>query len=200
MDDKTINSKFDELNNKINLIEINENNLDDALKSKINSGSSDETLSSSVAWGNITGTLDDQSDLVTNLNNKANKDGSNINVSQYQALLNNMQRVAMGETKSNKQAVVVSSYLSNDGKTWYRIWSDGWKECGIFVNTGTWGGTEIQLPVVFENTNYNVSIGLLSSLDSNFTAMTLSIYSKTKSSVYMYVNQNFQKHIYCCGF
>ena len=122
--------------------------------------------------------------------NKANKDLSNVTYPTITA----------GSTTTGSGDRVIEHYISSDGLTWYRKWASGWKECGVFVNAGTWGGTEIQLPVTFQNTNFNVSLGLLTNQDTAFNAMTLGIYDKTVSSVSMYVNQNFQKHIYCCGY
>ena len=54
-------------------------------------------------------------------------------------------------SSQNNSAIVIDSYKS--GATWYRIWSDGWKECGSYVAiNGT--SLTITLPITFSDTNY----------------------------------------------
>jgi hypothetical protein len=56
---------------------------------------------------------------------------------------------------STKPAVVVTNYVN--GTTWYRIWSDGWKEQGGEF-TFTADENTITLPKAFSNTNYNIQV------------------------------------------
>lgn len=75
-------------------------------------------------------------------------------VSQVQSRLNNLTKPNNGQTISNKQAVVVESYLSSDGNTWYRKYSDGFIITGTrvigYVNTAN----TITLPISFTNAKF----------------------------------------------
>lgn len=99
------------------------------------------------------------------INDKANIDASNLttdNIDNWQNKLNdlpnlidiqNAQSVPVNVYLSG-QATVKQTYLSSDRKTWYRIWSDGWKECGGIITNTVAGPSLITLPVEFLNTNY----------------------------------------------
>ena len=54
-----------------------------------------------------------------------------------------------------RPAVVIQNYVN--GTSWYRIWSDGWKEQGGRVNVPSQNATvTCNFPVAFSNTNYTV--------------------------------------------
>ena len=79
--------------------------------------------------------------------NKANLDAGNLttdNIDSWQNKLNdlpnlidiqNAQSVSVNVYLSG-QATVKETYLSSDRLSWYRIWSDGWKECGGIATRG----------------------------------------------------------------
>ena len=103
-------------------------------------------------------------DPQTQINNKANFDASNLtndNIESWQNKLNQFLTTEtitsldgkIGTKNHNGQAVVVESYISSDKLTWYRIWSDGWKECGSYI-AGTLSGAQtktVQFPLLFIN-------------------------------------------------
>lgn len=108
----------------------------------------------SVSFADITGNATDNTNLSNELNSKANIDANNITVVSYQTKFNNMPQVSAGRTQTGKQAVVVDSYLSSDGLTWYRKWSDGWKECGFIYNNVSAARdltATINLPITFNS-------------------------------------------------
>ncbi len=80
------------------------------------------------SWGNITGTLSNQTDLGTALSNKADKDFSNCT-----------------------KPYIKTTYKS--GSSWYRIYSDGWCEMGGETTTRD---EEVTFPKTFADTTYNV--------------------------------------------
>ena len=53
---------------------------------------------------------------------------------------------------------VVETYMSSDGKTWYRKWASGVKECGLVVTgfDSETGYLSVDLPTTFNDTNYMV--------------------------------------------
>ena len=65
------------------------------------------------------------------------------------------------EEKFNSGAFVTETFRSEDGKSWYRIWSDGWIEQGGAIASlvqDTYTAATITLLTPFANTNYNVQI------------------------------------------
>ena len=58
--------------------------------------------------------------------------------------------------------LVVESYISSDGNTWYRKYASGWKECGGKVKTNAQLQADdyldmlVSLPIEFSNANYCV--------------------------------------------
>jgi hypothetical protein len=58
--------------------------------------------------------------------------------------------------------IVVESYISSDGNTWYRKYASGWKECGGKVKTSAEIGKGavldmlVSLPIEFSDANYCV--------------------------------------------
>ena len=76
-------------------------------------------------------------------------------------------KIALGTTLTNQNDTVVESYVSSDGKTWYRKWASGWKECGMEIqHSGSISGSGIAsqyitLPIEFSNTVYTVEMTTL---------------------------------------
>lgn len=135
-----------------------------------------------------------------NMNAKANINASNITVSSYQTKLNNMAQAGTGQTKQG-QAVVVESYLSSDGKTWYRIWSDNWKECGgCDIISSSWGDINVTLPVTFSNTNYTVILGLDSVAGDKISYNDIGLHNKTTTQIRMISSPGVIRQYYACGY
>ena len=122
-------------------------------------------------------------------------------VSQVQSRLNNLTKPNNGQTISNKQAVVVESYLSSDGKTWYRKWSDGWKECGFNNRTSTGYHSVVTLPLEFSNTNYCVLVTLYDNQsDSAVSYKDLCGQPNTTQSITLGNFGGLTSSVYCCGY
>lgn len=83
-------------------------------------------------------------------------------------------------------AYVVKTWRS--GSDWYRVWSNGFKECGFTYKQSS-NQTDvfkaISLPITFSDENYNV-LSQAFKLDKNsgYRAVTSNVYGKTTTSVY----------------
>lgn len=61
-------------------------------------------------------------------------------------------------TKRVGKHLCIESWVANDNSQWYRIYDDGWKECGgIDKNSG--GYQAIKLPLSFSDMNYVLVAG-----------------------------------------
>lgn len=91
----------------------------------------------------------------SNIANKANSDASNLtssNIQSWQNKLNdltNISNVGDADAYGVGQATVIETYLSRDKLTWYRVWSDGWKECGLRVSSDPSTQIVAALPITF---------------------------------------------------
>lgn len=95
-------------------------------------------------------------------------------------------------------AVVVENYV--DGKSWYRVWSDGWIEQGGYYNNSgnsDYGNRTITFLKPFSNSNYNFKRSSATQSTSTvpgstFYSIFLSTcyYSKTNSSITCQVDGN----------
>ena len=98
-------------------------------------------------------------------------------------------------------AKVVESFISSDGLTWYRIWSDGWKECGSTVSSSSGQGS-YTLPIAFSNTNYIVTGNIISGNSSNYGLAFTKSSNQTITFTKWYSGglsgDNFT--LYCCGY
>ena len=107
--------------------------------------------------------------LSAQLSTFAAKDGSNIsNISTWQNVLNDLTTPSLTDSTAHTQtgqATVIESYLSSDKRTWYRKWSDGWKECGgtIYV-AGNSSGTELVFPVNFTTKVKTINLTFVSGI------------------------------------
>ena len=61
-------------------------------------------------------------------------------------------------TEHSGPAIVIDSYYSDS--VWYRIWSDGWKECGGTVTSSSSGWRYVSMPCEFSNSNYSLLCNL----------------------------------------
>ena len=141
---------------------------------------------------NLEGAINDEISARQNADDlKSEKDASNLsdpNVLAWQNKLNNMTSPILGQVQQNKQAVVVESYISSDGLTWYRKWSDGWKECGgSFASNNV---VSIVFPIQFSNANYSATGSCVASSNTN-TIIVPKFYDRTvtgMNGVNMYMN------------
>jgi hypothetical protein len=112
--------------------------------------------------------------LLTELDNNVQVEAGDV-VTEYQpyngAIVNegyfyHRPKIDLNKT-INDNDFIIETYMSSDGKTWYRKWASGWKECGgIFTATGT-GLSEsssasvtldFTLPISFSATTYSVHL------------------------------------------
>lgn len=96
----------------------------------------------------------------------------------------------------NRPAVVVTNYVN--GTSWYRIWSDGWKEQGGLTSARSANDNlTITLLKTFANTNYTI-------IASNFgyfgTNESGSIHTKTTKNFQVYAWAGRQTSWYACGY
>ena len=127
------------------------------------------------------------------LNNKADKDLSNVS----------FPGVIYGHAVTGSGDRVVKIYMSNDGKTWYREWRSGWKDCGLILTGGSWGNKSVSLPVSFSKTNSYICVVTPTLPNSNtgtYTTRETSITSKTTNSITLWWDGTIGKQVYCCGY
>jgi hypothetical protein len=114
-------------------------------------------------------------------------------------------QITAGATLTNQNDTVVESYVSSDGKTWYRKWASGWKECGGYVTVKQ--NTEFVIPVTFST---NLWTALATVVVTGGESMSSIIIQTLKYSNYCALKvssgvqtiawyQNDIKY-YCCGF
>jgi hypothetical protein len=113
--------------------------------------------------------------------------------------------VALNTTRTGQNDTVVDYYMSSDGKTWYRKWASGWKECGGYVTVKQ--NTEFVIPLVFST---NLWTALATVVVTGAESMSSIIIQTLKYSNYCALKvssgvqtinwyQNDIKY-YCCGF
>ena len=139
-----------------------------------------------------TSQLTNDSDFVTtsDLSGYAVKDLSNVT---YPAN-------TKGSTTTGSGDRVIKTYISSDGKTWYRIWASGWKECGFIGITNTRNGTK-KLPVTFATSKYTV-IATYNYTTSENTPWYYNLYAEAYSVDYIRTGDfgGLTFNIYCCGY
>lgn len=144
------------------------------------------TISEGVYWGNVHGTLSNQTDLLAALNSKSNvADLATVaTTGDYEDLLNkptiptdteDLTNGAGYQTASDVSSAITSGIsgkantdLSNctkpyitetyvNGTSWYRVWSDGWCEQGGRLSSVTGTGFQtVILPLAYADTNYSL--------------------------------------------
>ena len=179
--------------------------------------------SGAPTWQNISGGTEVVNNLISNSTTsalsayqgrvldtcKAEVTASNLTnayVANWQTKLNDLSTPSLtdGSPHTNYgQAVVIESYLSSDKKTWYRVWSDGWKECGFtFSNGGTIRiDYTLNLPITFSNINYGIERTNASTASQNSSFRSISISSITTSSFKAtFSDAQYACKFYCCGY
>lgn len=97
--------------------------------------------------------------------------------------------------KNGLVAVVVENYVN--GTSWRRVWSDGWKEQGGFLNKD---GT-ITFTKAFSNTNYNLTFGGFNNTGANNEGIPRCI--KKTTTAFAYSSANYAHcpvDWYACGY
>lgn len=148
---------------------------------------------------NTTNIATNTSDINNLKTSKANNDLANVTYPSITA----------GSTTSGSGDRVVEQYLSSDGKTWYRKWASGWKECGFFVSGKKNTDIPVTAPITFSNTNYIIQMTNVwtssgahaGAWDSGgFTHKTTNSFIAVFTTWNSSVPTNVQCQIYCCGY
>lgn len=111
--------------------------------------------------------------------------------------------ITSGSTTTGSGDRVVEQYYSSDKKSWYRLWASGWKECGMFLSTGSsTTQTTYILPITFSDTYYTAVCSICGNSDgTNIAIQRMGLVSKTVSQVTAWGNNtNFTKYLYCAGY
>lgn len=110
-------------------------------------------------------------------------------------------------TKYAGSHIIVESWVSSDNKEWYRKWSDGWKECGVFVGSGGWSEFTVTLPVTFSNVYYTCVMGFQATNSaSSYPINQIGYEAKTVNTVKLFSSGlgvapgHPSKNLYCCGY
>ena len=148
---------------------------------------------------NTTNIATNTSDIATLKTSKANNDLANVTYPSITA----------GSTTSGSGDRVVEQYLSSDGKTWYRKWASGWKECGFFVSGKKNTDIPVTTPITFSNTNYIIQMTNVwtssgahagawapGGFPHKTTNSFIAVFTTWKSNV----PTNVQCQVYCCGY
>lgn len=140
---------------------------------------------------------------INNLNtNKANKDLSNVTYPTN----------TLGNTTTGAGDRIIETYISSDGKTRYRKWASGWKECWLVdYADGSASQITITLPLEFSNGNYYAIAHSNYPYELN-TYWSVRVISRTSTTIgisrgYMKQGEVFPSasvgitvDIYCCGY
>ena len=108
--------------------------------------------------------------------------------------------ISIGNTTTGAGDRVIQTYISSDGKTWYRKWASGWKECGGYSTTNADTTKAITLPLEFSNSNYIVSISTIATSGDQYLN-GISIANRTTTQITIF-NYDYGHSIlyYCCGY
>ena len=87
-----------------------------------------------------------------------------------------------------------------DGTSWYRLWSDGWKEQGGANISLTLGTNTITFLTPFSDVNYTIFKNAQDSGGGNTYARVQSFYNKTSSTVQTWADFNQIIDWYACGY
>ena len=134
-----------------------------------------------------------QTDIEVDINNITNdlNQLSNQVINIENSLLNKIKRYA------------TETWQSSDGLSWYTLYSDGWKECGISIDSVNQDTTTtINLPISFSDTNYFVLLQAKGGKRGS-TQYTngQSVNTRNISSLIITSDDySYGRFIYCCGY
>ena len=122
----------------------------------------------------------------------ADKNLSNITEAGVQVIKGNLAEVNEAVSQINTTLLTkLDTNHSNDtkpyvnqtyvnGASWYRVWSDGWKEQGGRVSFAA-NGTTVTFPKAFSNANYTLTLGFYSGNSTYFViGASVSSYNATR--------------------
>ena len=93
-----------------------------------------------------------------------------------------------GITHYNQNDTVVEYWISDDGKTWYRRYGSGWKECGGVITNTVAGPSLVALPLEFVGSDYSVLLTIRwdSTSTTSYWDKPLNVRDKTTNSFKYY--------------
>ena len=97
---------------------------------------------------------------------------------------------------------VIETYISSDGKTWYRKWASGWKECGLVFDHSA-GTTNKILPISFNSSNFIITA--VAWADTELLMCRTDVVSNNTIKIGFGIFNGSQiavsrARIYCCGY
>lgn len=93
---------------------------------------------------------------------------------------------------NNKVAVIVQNYVN--GTSWYRVWSDGWKEQGgVFVDT-----TSVTYLKSFSNTNYTIVLNYIEGTSGDVVVGQIA--PRRTTTGFTINSSSISKSWYACGY
>ena len=150
-----------------------------------------------------------QSDLNTTNNNVATNTSNiaKLNTSVAQKADKNLSNVTYpsitaGSTTSGSGDRVVEQYLSSDGKTWYRKWASGWKECGLVFDHSA-GTTNKILPISFNSSNFIITAVAWADTELLMCRTDVVNNNTIKIGFGIFNGSHFavsRARVYCCGY
>lgn len=152
----------------------------------VSKDASDLSNSNVESWNNKLG-------ITSELILKANKDLANVTYPQ--AVADGIEHQGAGDR-------VIESFISSDGKTWYRKWASGWKECGLVFDHSV-GTTNKTLPISFNSSNFIITAvawadtELLMCRTDAVSNSTIKIGFGRANGEHFAVSR---ARIYCCGY
>ena len=215
---RVLDNKINNINSSVN---TNTNNIS-ALQTNLdttNSSVNTNTNNISALQTNLDTTNSNVTNNTNAINTKADRGELNSANSRISQLENDRVKTSfsnvtyptpsVGATTQGVSDRVIEMYVSSDGKTWYRKWKSGWKECGQFIASPSSGKATITLPLEFttvvdaqitvrrsDNTDYET---IRQVYITNITTTTISINnlwvtptgSGSSSNPYYYVVKGF---------
>lgn len=102
------------------------------------------------------------------------------------------------DAKPSPGAYITKSY--NSGSSWYRVWSDGFKECGFSATRSSYGNETATLPVTFSTTTYRVMTQVVANRYLGYGDGHMSIVSKSYSSFVHIAKGTYTYDFYVAGY
>ncbi len=106
-------------------------------------------------------------------------------------------------TKYSGGHFVIASWKASDETMWYRIWSDGWKECGVVIKNGGVVNLNktITIPLSFTSSNYLILRTNSATSSNTVTFRAVGVSGKALNSfVASFSDMHYDCYFYCCGY
>lgn len=141
----------------------------------------------------------DIDEIATDLNGKADRDLSNLTNGLSNTICTTTATTTSTATNV-RPAVVVENYVN--GTSWYRVWSDGWKEQGGVVDMPSIAWYQVTFLKAFSNTNY-CCVGSQSTTSTSYSYTNAEFLCSRTSNTYMNISlysNTGTAQWYACGY